>query len=303
MTTSNELHHQIENGWSVAQTLPFRFVPSVLSSDLAEHAFEKLRDELRWQEMLHGGRAVSRLVCTQGTRNARGDTPLYRFPTDLPFEVEPWSNTLLAIQTELVEKFAQQLNHAKAQLYSSRRDSFISPHTDKTLDIRHGSFICNLSLGATRTFHLRSKRDKSVHFIIEMPSNSAILFDTNNNALFHHWVPADKREARQHNGADTLHDGQRISIVFRDIATFLTPSGHVYGQGGRFKSFNKLQISLDRRRDDGENSDNDDHDNVDHITQTKLLLTAFKAENTEVDFDWHQHYNKGFDVVCLNQTH
>lgn len=256
----------------------FRSVPDVLPAELARDAFERIRAELPWAPMFHKGIAVSRLVATQGDVGDDGSAPIYRFPTDEQFRPAPWSPTMRAIRDALQAALAQSLNHAKAQLYE-QRSAHIGAHSDKTLDIEHDSWIVNLSLGATRVMRVESKQDRSVVELIEMRHNSAVLFNTRANQLWLHSVPPCPKRAGELTDDDRLHDGARISIVFRAIGTQLTADNRLLGQGAKPGG-----LPVDAGR-----------------AETETLLAAFRDENRQgVEFDWTAAYGGGSNVVCLD---
>jgi hypothetical protein len=144
-------------------------------------------------------------------------------------------------------------------------------------------------------FHLRDKRTGETTRI-SMPSNSAVLFDTTTNALYTHGVPRDKRDASQLRADERLFDTARISIVWRNIATFQCQRG-LWGQGARCKSFAQLN---DRRNNENDNDDNNNDDGRHDAAETQRLLAAFRAENNAADdFDWHHTYATGFDVLSF----
>jgi alkylated DNA repair dioxygenase AlkB len=256
----------------------FRSVPNVLPAELARDAFERVRAELPWAPMFHKGIAVSRLVATQADVTDDGSAPIYRFPTDEQFRPAPWSPTMRAIRDALQCALAQSLNHAKAQLYE-QRSAHIGAHSDKTLDIEHNSWIVNLSLGATRVMRVQSKQDPSIVEMIEMPHNSAVLFNTHANQRWLHSVPACAKRGAELTADDLLHDGARISIVFRAIATQLTADDRLLGQGAKPGG-----VSVDTGR-----------------AETAALLAAFRDQNRQgAEFDWAQAYGGGSNVVRLD---
>ena len=259
----------------------FRLLQHVLSDQLATGLFERLRDELEWEAMFHAAKAVSRRVSTLADIDAAGTTPIYRFPTDEEFHPIPFTATVRQIRDELEQLLAQRpLNHAKAQIYDDRT-GYIGLHSDKTLDIQRRSTIVNLSLGATRTMRLERKSDKWVERV-EMQHNSAVLFDTERaNSLWRHGVPADKRHANEMRDDELIFDGQRISIVFRTIATFRTANQQLFGQGARNK---------------------DDNAHTEPADDAQALLDAFRAENNQgEEWCWEQTYGRGFDATDFSQ--
>lgn len=275
-----------------------------------------LESEINFVDMLHGGSPVARKVALQGDIDADGDFPLYRTPADFMLEVLPWSQTVFEIKSNLQERLGMTFNHVKMQLYRDGSD-YITKHSDKTLDIKMGSTIVNLNVGTTRTFTLQNKTTRE-NLHIPFHHNTAILIGWDTNKRWWHSVKKDP----------AVHD-KRISMVFRDIATFVTVLPEegtkrvLYGQGATCKEKHTAILRavdrayIDRNTPISEevtgtfdqksfpNQQQSVHADV--IQETHLLQQAFSHENREVDFDWSVWYGRGFDVLdfrsCLQAPH
>lgn len=107
-----------------------RIIHGILSSQLSEHAFALLKEEVDWQTMHHRGGAVPRLVAVQGEVEEDGGVPVYRHPADESPLLLEFSSTTEAIRKEVEKAIGQSLNHALIQLYRGGEDN-ISEHSDK----------------------------------------------------------------------------------------------------------------------------------------------------------------------------
>merc|ERR1712224_146187 len=140
-------------------------------------------------------------------------------------------------------------NHALIQLYRSGDDN-ISMHTDKTLDIAHGTPIINVSFGASRLFIIRSKVKLScgtgaeTRHCVTLPHNSALAFGLESNRLFTHQIQPDKRPHGQRRSDETWWNGMRVSLTLRVVATFQRPDGCLYGQGAKHKTMLAIKDAL-----------------------------------------------------------
>ncbi|TKA30751.1 hypothetical protein B0A50_02471 [Salinomyces thailandicus] len=227
-----------------------RILYDLLPAELAETVFEKLKPEVHWQ----------------------------------PAE----------------EAAGHALNHVLIQLYRGGTD-FISEHSDKTLDIAKGSSIVNVSFGAQRTMRLRSKRGATSHLAapskhgaatspltrtthrIPLPHNSMITMSLETNAEYLHGINADKRPAVEFSAAEKEYDGQRISLTFRQIETFLSADERlIWGQGATGKS-----RALAREVVNGDGKESEE------------LVRAFGAENKASRIEWEVVYGRGSDVLHL----
>lgn len=135
---------------------------------------------------------------------------------------------------ELVEEFTRKvtyngnpiaINHAIATKYRDGRDN-IGWHADKTRDIRDGSPIPILSLGASREFQLgkpdpRNRKLTNLVHAFEFRAGDLFVLGPQTNAEWRHAVVPVAHETlqierREREGGDVL---PRISVVFRDIKT------------------------------------------------------------------------------------
>jgi hypothetical protein len=100
------------------------------------------------------------------------------------------------------------------------------------------------------------------------------------NTKWLHGINQDKRFITSKSEAETFQAGERISLTFRHIGTFVTADQkYIWGQGGKGKTRDTAGLVV-----------NDE-------TEYQDLIYAFGAENQSSDFDWDKHYGMGFDVV------
>ncbi|CAG7854776.1 SubName: Full=Uncharacterized protein {ECO:0000313/EMBL:CCA66317.1} [Serendipita indica DSM 11827] len=258
-----------------------------------EDAFENLKKEVRWQTMFHHGGAVPRLVAIQGEIQPDGWFPIYRHPSDQSPPLLGWSPTVLKIKERVEEVLKHPVNHVLIQHYRTGND-YISEHSDKTIDVVRGSNIVNVSLGAQRLMILRTKKDalppredpstptpeRSAQRF-PLPHNSMFVMGPETNKRWLHGIRQDKREEFLKVKEELAFNGERISLTFRHIATFLSPDQKlIYGQGatGKTKEEARPTISGDKEA-------------------TQRMIDAFGFENQQSDFDWDATYGNGFDVL------
>jgi nicotinamidase-related amidase/alkylated DNA repair dioxygenase AlkB len=270
-----------------------RICHNLLTSQHAIAAFHALRWTVQWQKMYHRSGEVPRLVAVQGEIHTDGSIPIYRHPADESPELRPFSSTVQTLR-ECVEKVLRHpVNHVLIQLYRSGEDN-ISEHSDKTLDIVPGSDIVNVSLGAQRTMVLRAKKssDPASAAIgaprqaqrIPLPHNSMFILGQKTNQQWLHAIRADKRREAEKSPEELDFGGERISLTFRHIGTFINPAeGTIWGQGATEKekqAAKKMLCGPEAERAGEE------------------MIKAFGQENhLSGDFDWGAVYGKGFDVV------
>jgi alkylated DNA repair dioxygenase AlkB len=267
----------------------------LLPQDLAETIFDELNEEVNWQKMHHQTGEVPRLVCCQGTIGKDGNMPVYRHPSDQTLPTQSWTPAVDKVRKAAEHVVGHQLNHALIQLYRGGTD-FISEHSDKTLDIVKNSSIVNVSFGAQRTMRLRTKRAAATSpsssdaaamnrttYRVPMPHNSMIIMSLPTNAEYLHGINADKRPQVELTEAEKAFSGQRISLTFRHIGTFLNAdSTRVWGQGAVGKTKDEANTVI--------NAD---------AAESERLVRAFGLENQSSKIVWDAIYGDGFDVLHL----
>lgn len=295
-------------------------ISNLLPPSLAATAFERLQSEVAWQRMSHQGGEVPRLVAVQGEVDDEGNVPAYRHPSDESPPLLPFSPTVTEIKAEVEKQVGHPLNHVLIQFYRDGND-YISEHSDKTLDIARDSFIANVSLGAERTMVFRTKRldkdpsrkhgkataplqppddaaptpdeatgeaspEPASSRRIErasLPHNSLCRMGLATNMRWLHAIRQDKRLDREKSEAELAYGGQRISLTFRRIATFLDKSqSRIWGQGAVAKSKDEAHPVINGQ-----------------TPEAVAMLRAFGAENHSSDFEWGRFYGEGFDVLNI----
>jgi len=256
-----------------------------------EALFSLVKNEVYWQKMYHHQGEVPRLVCVQGTISADGTKPVYRHPSDQSMPLLKFSPTVQLIQKHVESVIGHPMNHVLIQLYRSGQD-YISEHSDKTLDIVRGSYIVNVSLGAQRTMKLRTKKSaassnvsangSSRHTqIVPLPHASIFVLGPDTNTRWLHGINADKRPISERSESEKAYGGERISLTFRHIGTFLDEAERtIWGQGARSK-----------RQCDAREVVNGNE------AETAKVIHAFGTENQSTFFDWDSIYGLGFDVL------
>lgn len=259
----------------------------VYNLDLPTDAFEKIQKEVNWQKMYHLSGQVPRLVAVQGLIARDKSFPIYRHPADESPILELFTKTVDAVRICAEQIVGHPLNHALIQMYRDGQDN-ISEHSDKTLDIVRGSSIVNVSLGAQRVMTLRTKKSASTDGEdgrqkqqVPMPHGSMFILGPQSNTRWLHGIRPDKRPESEKSHEEKAYNGERISLTFRHIGTFINPErGTIWGQG-----------AVSKRADAARKVIHGD------ASEAERLIRAFGSENRETEFDWDTVYGQGFDVV------
>jgi len=220
-------------------------IHNFLPKEVADEAFAKLKpsdnSEVNYHQMYHMtrrdkkakpsaiGKALSRVKGIQVSRDvATGATPLYRYSVNnqCQYCIDDFSPTVQSIQSQAEKATKQTLNHAVILCYRDGADC-IGFHQDKLLDIKKGSDIISVSLGAERPFLLQSPDKKHVQHII-LPHGSLFCLGAKTNETWFHSLPP----------LNCPNVGMRIAVTLRDIATFFDSNGVVFGQGDQYQTHN-----------------------------------------------------------------
>ncbi|QSS61045.1 isochorismatase family [Histoplasma capsulatum] len=280
---------------------------------LPPKSFQLLREEVNWQKMYHLSGQVPRLVAVQGAVQPDNSVPIYRHPADESPPLFPFSKIVNNVRHVVEKHIGHPLNHVLIQLYRDGQDR-ISEHSDKTLDIVRGSYICNVSFGAQRTMTLRTKSSAAKAAAstgdtsdaadggdeetpkesstgrqtqrIPLTHNSLFILGEKTNMRWLHAIRADKRPESEKSPEELAYGGQRISLTFRHIGTFIHPeSDTIWGQGAISKT----------KQTAGKVIHGD-------CTETTQMIRAFGQENQQSDFSWEANYGQGFNVVNFVTT-
>jgi len=119
---------------------------------------------------------------------------------------------------------------------------------------------------------------------IPLPHNSMFVMGLETNAKWLHGINPDNRPLTVKCPEEQLEQGNRISLTFRQIGTFLTKdASRIWGQGAK----NKKKLEAGSVMDDAK--------------EGQRMLYAFGDENQKSNFDWEDAYGVGFDVLHLNR--
>jgi nicotinamidase-related amidase/alkylated DNA repair dioxygenase AlkB len=256
---------------------------AALSSCIDDRTFKTLYDEVVWNQMIHRGSAVPRLIALQGTKEPDGVEPLYRHPAEEQPSLTYWTPTIDLIRQEVENRIGHPLNHCLIQLYRNGRD-FIGEHTDKTLDVMRPSFIVNVSLGAMRSMIFRAKNEPgAVPQKLPLPHGSLFMLNLESNQKFYHGI--------KQLGGDSKEE-PRISLTLRYIGTYYDPkNGAVWGIGAPSKTRAEANARIEwiyalsptERREKEQ-------------AEAEAMLRLFREENLDDSFDANS-YQPGFDIL------
>jgi alkylated DNA repair dioxygenase AlkB len=118
---------------------------------------------------------------------------------------EPWPAVLQALRERVAELTHAPLNSVLCNLYRDGRDS-MGFHSDAERELGQNPLVASLSLGATRRFQLRHRKDASARLDLDLTSGSLLIMRGTLQHHYRHGVPKQPRVSEP-----------RINLTFRHI--------------------------------------------------------------------------------------
>lgn len=179
-----------------------RFAPAWLSRAEADALFSSLRDAVAWET--HRIRMFGRTIDSPRLSCWIGDPGAGYTYSRTRFEPHPWPEVLIPMRMRLREVLGASFNSVLANRYRDGRDR-MGWHSDDEPELGPQPIIASLSLGATRRFALKSRRDDE-RLGFDLPHGSLLVMDGDTQTRYRHALPGTKRPV-----------GERINLTFRRI--------------------------------------------------------------------------------------
>ena len=182
--------------------LKLRF--EAFGAEEAEGWYNALLSDIPWQQdtLWIAGREipVPRLQCWMGDEGSA-----YGY-SGIRLEPEPWNPLVLEMKAEVERYSSRNFNSVLLNLYRDGQDS-VSWHADDEKELGSDPVITSVSLGDTRTFEFKHKRENSRDkFRLELPNNSLLIMENGIQDSWLHQIPKTK-----------LKKSPRINLTFRQI--------------------------------------------------------------------------------------
>ncbi|MEG3184135.1 alpha-ketoglutarate-dependent dioxygenase AlkB family protein [Novilysobacter erysipheiresistens] len=181
------------------------FDPHWLVPEAADGLFAALRDGIAWEthRIRLFGREVDspRLSCWIGDAEA-----VYRY-SGTRFEPRPWPSVLRPIRDRLANEQGVVSNSVLANLYRGGRDA-MGWHSDDEPELGPAPVIASISLGATRRFVLKHRREPDRKLALQLGHGSLLLMSGETQRNYRHALPRTARPV-----------GERINLTFRRVAS------------------------------------------------------------------------------------
>jgi len=179
------------------------YYPQFLDADAADRLFDALLTDVPWQQATLNmfGRRIRapRLTAWFGDCDA-----VYAY-SGLRNQPLPWLPILLPVRSRVERLANQDFNGLLLNLYRDGRDS-VGWHSDNEPELGDNPMVASLTLGASRRFVLRHRRNRVRPISIDPEHGSLLLMRAETQRHWQHCVPKTRRTV-----------GARINLTFRRI--------------------------------------------------------------------------------------
>ncbi len=185
------------------------YLPGWLDRPVADTLFADLMARAPWEQeapvMFGRTIVVRRRSCSFGDR---GTT--YRY-SGLERRAVPWTEALVAVVERLDRERGTRFNYALANLYPDG-EAGLGWHADDESDLVRDAPIASLSLGETRDFLLRRKKQRAGLTAVALEHGSLLVMEGSTQRFYRHALPPRKRAT-----------GARVNLTFRCITARASP--------------------------------------------------------------------------------
>ncbi|OGT60732.1 MAG: DNA methylase [Gammaproteobacteria bacterium RIFCSPHIGHO2_12_FULL_63_22] len=177
--------------------------PGWLPASRADALMAELREGIDWE--VHRIRMFGRMVDSPRLSSWIGDPGAGYVYSGTRFEPRPWHPALLQLRRELQSLLGIEFNSVLANRYREGRDA-MGWHSDDERELGACPVIASISLGATRRFAFKHRRDPGRKLAIDLPHGSLLVMRGDTQANYRHALPRTARAVPD-----------RINLTFRRI--------------------------------------------------------------------------------------
>ncbi len=185
----------------LSSTAAVHYLPGFISRADSEHLLELWKHQLDWIQStitMFGKKVdIPRLNAWYGER-------AYAY-SGTHFDAKPWTAELHELKVKIEQHSGLLLNSVLVNWYRDGQDC-MGWHSDDEACLGAQPQIASLSLGDTRKFVLRNKKDKSIKHTVTLDNGSLLLMLGDTQSQWQHSLPRTKKS--QHS---------RINLTYRLI--------------------------------------------------------------------------------------
>jgi alkylated DNA repair dioxygenase AlkB len=181
-----------------------RLIADFLTRPQSDAYFSELLDLVDWSQ--HIIRIRGREVASPRLSAWYGDPHAHYSYSGLSLEPRPWLPVILELKARIEAVCNAPFNCVLLNLYRDGADS-MGWHSDDEPELGERPVIASLSLGATRRFRLRHRRQKELEPVaIDLENGSLLIMEGDTQRFWRHQIPKTRRAAEP-----------RVNLTFRNI--------------------------------------------------------------------------------------
>ena len=276
-----------------------------------------------------------------------GAQPIYRHPADESPEMRPFDETVDMLRVAVEQYFGHSLNHVLIQYYRSGEDNISEHSDKTLDIVRNSTIVnLSLGAQRIMTLRTKramappssattapapaSTSQQHQHGTtsppepphppkehtegpprqtqrIPLPHNSLFTLGPQTNQYWLHSVRADKRPILEKSPGELAFDGERISLTFRHIGTWVDfRTGEIWGGGARCKARSTIEQAGEYQEGQEEKVEGEEKQKQkgrilkgeEAEREGEAMIRAFGQENhLSSEWNWEEWYGRGFDVV------
>ena len=180
-----------------------RYEPHFLDEITADWLFNHLTAQVKWKEdhiRIFGKTYLQpRLTALFGEQ---GKSYTY---SGIQMHPTAFTPSLLDLKKKIEDLSGEHFTTCLLNLYRDGQDSN-GWHADNEKELGDQPFIASVSLGASRTFHLKHREDRSLRFRMQLEHGSLLLMGGAMQESWLHQIPKTRKSV-----------GKRINLTFRKV--------------------------------------------------------------------------------------
>lgn len=174
-----------------------------LAHEAADALYAALREQVAWE--VHRIRLFGREHDSPRLSSWIGDAQAHYRYSGADFRPHPWPAALAPIRERLARELGAPFNSVLANRYRDGRDA-MGWHSDDEPELGPAPVIASLSLGGTRRFSLKHRRDAGLKATLDLAHGSLLVMAGATQANYRHALPRTAKPV-----------GERINLTFRVI--------------------------------------------------------------------------------------
>lgn len=207
-TEQNSANEQYKHEMFTLSHGELTYYHDFLNLEHSQVLFSTLKSEVNWQQP--NIKIAGRNIPIPRLQAWYGDHDYAYTYSGKTFFADYWHPDILELKAKIEHATGYQFNSALCNLYRDEKDG-VAWHADDEPELGEQAVIASYSLGASRPFQFRSKKDHHDTFKLVLKHNDLLIMGPQVQNFWHHQVPKSSKPI-----------APRINITFRKI---LSPTG------------------------------------------------------------------------------